>query len=169
MIKTQNDGVRASLRLEVQEHHATTLEASAEPTPEATTALVQAQIAAELRQPFELARGPLIRARLVRLGPDRHLFVINLHHIVTDGWSMDILSRELGALSRDGSKIKFEILEAKGNRISAQAAGARVAGDHREEPIIVDDEHFQWSFNGEYWKDELGYYRFKIRSRCPKQ
>ncbi len=87
-----------SLRLEVQEHHATTLEASAEPTPEATTALVQAQIAAELRQPFELARGPLIRARLVRLGPDRHLFVINLHHIVTDGWSMDILFRELGAL-----------------------------------------------------------------------
>jgi predicted negative regulator of RcsB-dependent stress response len=78
------------------------------------------------------------------------------------------LSRELGALARDGSKIKFEVLEAKGNRISAQAAGARVAGDHREEPIIVDDEHFQWKFDGEYWKDELGYYRFKIRSRCPK-
>ena len=39
---------------------------------------------------------------------------------------------------------------------------------HKEEPIIVDDEHFQWRFNGEYWKDELGYYRFKIRSRCAK-
>jgi hypothetical protein len=79
------------------------------------------------------------------------------------------LARELGALSRDGSKIKFEILEAKGNRLSAEAAGTRVAADHREEPIIVDDEHFQWKFDGEYWKDELGYYRFKIRSRCPKQ
>jgi tetratricopeptide (TPR) repeat protein len=79
------------------------------------------------------------------------------------------LARELGAMSRDGSKIKFEILEAKGNRLTAQAAGGRVSADHREEPIIVDDEHFQWKFNGEYWKDELGYYRFKIRSRCPKQ
>lgn len=79
------------------------------------------------------------------------------------------LARELGAMSRDGSKIKFEILEAKGNRLTAEAAGTRVAADHREEPIIVDDEHFQWKFNGEYWKDELGYYRFKIRSRCPKQ
>jgi tetratricopeptide (TPR) repeat protein len=79
------------------------------------------------------------------------------------------LSRELGALSRDGSKIKFEILEAKGNRISAQVAGTRVSADHREEPIIIDDEHFQWKFDGEYWKDELGYYRFRIRSRCPKQ
>ncbi|HET9624733.1 MAG TPA: hypothetical protein VFP84_25375 [Kofleriaceae bacterium] len=79
------------------------------------------------------------------------------------------LARELGALARDGSKIKFEILEAKGNRLSAQVAGTRVSAEHREEPIIIDDEHFQWKFNGEYWKDELGYYRFKIRSRCPKQ
>jgi tetratricopeptide (TPR) repeat protein len=79
------------------------------------------------------------------------------------------LSRELGALSRDGSKIKFEILEAKGNRLSAQVAGTRLSADHREEPIVVDDEHFQWKFDGEYWKDELGYYRFRIRSRCPKQ
>jgi len=45
----------------------------------------------------------------------------------------------------------------------------RVSSNTKEEPIIVDDEHFQWKFNGEYWKDELGYYRFKIRSRCPKQ
>jgi hypothetical protein len=42
------------------------------------------------------------------------------------------------------------------------------SSSHKEEPIIVDDEHFQWKFNGEYWKDELGYYRFKIRSRCPR-
>src|SRR5215468_4849604 len=79
------------------------------------------------------------------------------------------LARSLGGLSRDGSKIKFEILEAKGNRLTAEAAGTRVTADHKEEPIIVDDEHFQWKFDGEYWKDELGYYRFKIRSRCPKQ
>jgi tetratricopeptide (TPR) repeat protein len=82
---------------------------------------------------------------------------------------VDRLARELGALSRDGTKIKYEILEAKGNKISADAVGSRVAADHKEEPIIIDDEHFQWKFDGEYWKDELGYYRFKIRSRCPKQ
>ena len=79
------------------------------------------------------------------------------------------LERELGALARDGSKIKYEILEAKGNRISAEALKVRIAANSREEPIVVDDEHFAWKFNGEYWKDELGYYRFKIRSRCPKQ
>ncbi|HUJ57078.1 MAG TPA: hypothetical protein VLX92_01235 [Kofleriaceae bacterium] len=82
---------------------------------------------------------------------------------------VDRLARELGALQRDGVKIKYEILNAKAEKLSADAAGQRVSSDHKEEPIIVDDEHFQWKFDGEYWKDELGYYRFKIRSRCPKQ
>jgi hypothetical protein len=80
------------------------------------------------------------------------------------------LADELGSLSRDGSKIRFEILNAKAEKMTAEAIKAgRVAGGTREEPIIVDDEHFQWKFNGEYWKDELGYYRFRIRSRCPRK
>jgi hypothetical protein len=77
------------------------------------------------------------------------------------------LADELGVLARDGAKIRFEILNAKAEKLSNETLKAgRVAGGTREEPIIVDDEHFQWRFNGEYWKDELGYYRFKIRSRC---
>jgi hypothetical protein len=82
---------------------------------------------------------------------------------------VDRLQRELGALARDGSKIKFEILNAKADKVSQEALKQRVAANAKEEPIVIDDEHFQWKFNGEYWKDELGYYRFKIRSRCPKQ
>jgi hypothetical protein len=82
---------------------------------------------------------------------------------------VDRLQREIGALSRDGLKIHFEILNAKAEKLSQEQLGQRIGADHREEPIIVDDEHFQWKFDGEYWKDELGYYRFKIRSRCPKQ
>lgn len=81
---------------------------------------------------------------------------------------VDRLARELGALSRDGVKIQYEILNAKAEKLSAEAVGTRISSSHKEEPIIVDDEHFQWKFNGEYWKDELGFYRFKIRSRCPK-
>ncbi len=78
------------------------------------------------------------------------------------------LSTELGALSRDGSKIRFEILQGKGDKISNEALGVRVSAKEKAEPIVIDDEHFLWKFNGEYWKDELGYYRFRIRSRCPK-
>ena len=48
--------------------------------------------------PFDLARGPLVRARLLRLADEDHLFLFNQHHIVTDGWSVAILWRDLGRL-----------------------------------------------------------------------
>ncbi|WP_092535120.1 non-ribosomal peptide synthetase [Amycolatopsis arida] len=44
---------------------------------------------------FDLGRPPLLRASLLRLGPDRHRLVLTLHHIVADGWSMALLRREL--------------------------------------------------------------------------
>jgi amino acid adenylation domain-containing protein/non-ribosomal peptide synthase protein (TIGR01720 family) len=49
-------------------------------------------------EPFDLERGPLFRARLLRLEPRVHVLVVTMHHIVTDGWSIGILMRELGAL-----------------------------------------------------------------------
>ncbi len=54
----------------------------------------------EARAPFDLERGPLIRGRLLRLGPDEHVLLLTLHHIVSDGWSMGVLTGELGALYR---------------------------------------------------------------------
>lgn len=46
-------------------------------------------------EPFDLEKGPLIRAKLLRLDSDDHVFLINLHHIIADGWSMGVLMREL--------------------------------------------------------------------------
>ncbi|MEU1025660.1 condensation domain-containing protein, partial [Streptomyces sp. NPDC005904] len=54
----------------------------------------------ELRRPFDLAVGPLTRALLVRFAPEEHLLLLAQHHIVTDGWSIGILTRELVALYR---------------------------------------------------------------------
>ncbi|HEX6367825.1 MAG TPA: amino acid adenylation domain-containing protein [Longimicrobium sp.] len=51
-------------------------------------------------QPFDLARGPLFRASLARTGPDEHVLLLCMHHVVSDGWSMDVLFRELDALYR---------------------------------------------------------------------
>ncbi|HVR99612.1 MAG TPA: condensation domain-containing protein, partial [Thermoanaerobaculia bacterium] len=49
------------------------------------------------QQPFDLARGPLLRALLLRLREERHVLVFSLHHIAGDAWSLAILSRDLGA------------------------------------------------------------------------
>jgi amino acid adenylation domain-containing protein len=52
----------------------------------------------ETRRPFDLARGPLFRAALLRLDADEHLLVLTIHHIVSDGWSMGVLVREITSL-----------------------------------------------------------------------
>ncbi len=54
--------------------------------------------AAEARRPFDLGRGPLARAALLRLGDEEHTALMTLHHIVSDGWSTGLMVRELGAL-----------------------------------------------------------------------
>jgi amino acid adenylation domain-containing protein len=52
------------------------------------------------RQPFDLAAGPLIRAALIAAGPGQHLFVLNMHHVISDGVTMEILLPELSAVYR---------------------------------------------------------------------
>ncbi|MEU5633346.1 non-ribosomal peptide synthase/polyketide synthase [Streptomyces rishiriensis] len=54
----------------------------------------------ELCRPYDLSAGPLTRALLVRLADDEHLLLLAQHHIVTDGWSVGVLTRELAALYR---------------------------------------------------------------------
>ncbi len=49
----------------------------------------------EAQKPFELDRGPLIRATLLRLAPEEHVLLLTIHHIVSDGWSMNVLVRDL--------------------------------------------------------------------------
>ncbi|MCA1681994.1 MAG: condensation domain-containing protein, partial [Actinobacteria bacterium] len=57
-------------------------------------------VAGEALRPFDLARGPLMRAGLVRLAADEHVLTLMLHHIVTDGWSAGVLMSDLGELYR---------------------------------------------------------------------
>lgn len=52
----------------------------------------------EAGRPFDLALGPLFRCFLIRLSDDEHVLVLNVHHIVCDGWSMGVFTRELAAL-----------------------------------------------------------------------
>ena len=52
----------------------------------------------EAQHPFDLARGPLVRATLLRLGAGDHVLLLTMHHIVSDGWSMGVFFRELAVL-----------------------------------------------------------------------
>ncbi|HEX8088939.1 MAG TPA: condensation domain-containing protein, partial [Blastocatellia bacterium] len=52
----------------------------------------------DMRRPFDLERGPLMRTSLLRLSAEDHLLLVSIHHIVSDGWSMGVLIREVASL-----------------------------------------------------------------------
>jgi len=67
--------------------------------PETETEVIVQQIATEeAQQPFNLAQEPLFRAKLLRLTEAESVLLLNMHHIVSDGWSFDIFFQELAAL-----------------------------------------------------------------------
>lgn len=68
-----------------------------EADPEAALATL---VAADARAPFDLWAGPLVRAALVQLGARRHVLVFTAHHIVCDGWSINVILSELAACYR---------------------------------------------------------------------
>ncbi|HEY0735280.1 MAG TPA: amino acid adenylation domain-containing protein, partial [Herpetosiphonaceae bacterium] len=59
---------------------------------------IQRSVLAETQQPLDLHQGPLLRGRVVRFAADDHVLLLTAHHIVFDGWSYAILTRELIAL-----------------------------------------------------------------------
>ncbi|WP_046270840.1 non-ribosomal peptide synthetase, partial [Pseudomonas syringae] len=59
---------------------------------------LQALASEESLQSFDLEQGPLIRGRLIRMAEDHHVLLLTMHHIVSDGWSIGVLTRELAAL-----------------------------------------------------------------------
>ncbi|RYZ43248.1 MAG: non-ribosomal peptide synthetase [Myxococcaceae bacterium] len=58
----------------------------------------RARVAAEMRRPFDLRSGPLVRTLLFKLAEQEHILLVCMHHVVSDGWSLGVLVREVGAL-----------------------------------------------------------------------
>ncbi|HZF09509.1 MAG TPA: amino acid adenylation domain-containing protein, partial [Thermoanaerobaculia bacterium] len=98
----------------------------------------------EAGRPFDLGRGPVFRTVLVRQGPEESLLLGSQHHIVSDGWSLGVLERELGALYRAGVE--------------------RVASDSPELSVQYGDfAVWQRSWlSGEVVERQLGYWRVQL-------
>ncbi|WP_342381799.1 non-ribosomal peptide synthase/polyketide synthase [Myxococcus stipitatus] len=65
---------------------------------EARDATLRRLVQEEVVRPFDLTRGPLLRVTLLKLSEEEHVLVLVLHHIVSDGWSMGVLVKEVAAL-----------------------------------------------------------------------
>ncbi|HXT39726.1 MAG TPA: amino acid adenylation domain-containing protein [Candidatus Angelobacter sp.] len=75
-------------------------------------ACVSELVHSAVRREFDLVKGPLLRATIARLAPDRHVLVFTAHHIICDGWSMTALLYELGELYSAGCRHASDTLPA---------------------------------------------------------
>ncbi|WP_238539721.1 condensation domain-containing protein [Corallococcus macrosporus] len=108
------------------------------------TTTAQQWIAEEVQRPFNLEKGPLLRATVVKEGEEEHVLVLVMHHIVSDGWSMGVLVREL-----------VELYEA-----SAEGREPRLP----ELPVQYAD-YAVWQrewLAGEVLEEQLGYWRRQL-------
>ncbi|MFL6234488.1 MAG: amino acid adenylation domain-containing protein, partial [Thermoanaerobaculia bacterium] len=103
----------------------------------------------EGRRPFNLAAGPLVRCTLVRLAGEEHAALLTLHHIVSDGWSMGVLIREIAELYRALSTGKAPELPELAVQYADFAVWQR-----------------GW-LQGEVLEKELGYWRERLKGAPP--
>ncbi|HYC70106.1 MAG TPA: amino acid adenylation domain-containing protein [Opitutaceae bacterium] len=121
----------------------TRVDLSALPADQRETTLFE-RLRTEARRPFDLTRDLLLRAVLVRLGPDEHALLLVMHHIVSDGWSLGLLFRELGALHEAYSSGRASPLPGLPIRFADYARWERATlrGEAIERPLA-------------YWRGQL--------------
>ncbi|MGY2290395.1 non-ribosomal peptide synthetase [Pseudomonas sp. SDO528_S397] len=112
-------------------------------------ALIQRQVEQEIRRPFDLFSGPLMRVRLLAIEPAHHVLVITQHHIISDGWSMQILVDELIQLYAAACQGTSASLRALPLQYADYAAWQR-----------------QWMAEGESAR-QLAYWREKLAGEQP--
>ena len=98
----------------------------------------------EAKRPFDLAHGPLLRATVLRLGHEEDILLLNIHHIISDRWSMGVLLQELSCLYGAYSEGKHSPLA----ELSVQYADFAVW-----QRQLLQGEVFQQQLA--YWKDQL--------------
>ena len=132
----------------LQQIHAAT--AWALPWFDVVASEVAGRAQAEAARPFDLASGPLLRTTLLRLGDEDHVLLVTMHHIVSDGWSLGVLVRELMALY-DGATPMGELPTLA--------------------PLAVQYADFAlWQRNwlqGEVLDEQLGYWRERLAGVPP--
>src|SRR6202035_2952509 len=101
-------------------------------------------IQAELTHCFDLARGPLIPARIVRLAEDEHLLLIAMHQMIVDGGSLGVIAEELAALYEAFANGKASPLPPPSLQYADFAAWQRAWASHPDVAAQLD-----------YWREQL--------------
>ncbi len=107
------------------------------------TEQLDALLAGQVNQAFDLSRGPLLRGHVVKLAPEHHVLVLTAHHLVCDGRSLGVLLLELGELYSAG----------RGERASPLPAPPSFADFVRRQHQQVQSP--EWAAAAAWWRQQF--------------
>jgi amino acid adenylation domain-containing protein len=114
------------------------------PLEEVSETAIDAKKAEHAAQVFDLAKGPLLKVSILRVSPVHHVFMLNMHHIICDGWSIGIMMRDMWAFyaaAETGAQPKLPALDIQ---------YADYAAWQRQQDLQVDLD---------YWRSTLAGYQ----------
>ncbi|HZF49560.1 MAG TPA: hypothetical protein VE093_12965 [Polyangiaceae bacterium] len=118
------------------------------------------------KAPASFKNSPLGGDVTDALGLARDLAIRNAGTLARERYQRNL--DELNEHLRDASKILIDITAAERNKLDQQVVSGQLSKEEAQTYGVVkpDDEHVLWPFNGEYWRDELGFYRQVVQSKC---
>jgi tyrocidine synthetase-3 len=102
-------------------------------------------ISTRIQEPFDLTKGPLLKVEIVSLEEEKHIMIFNMHHIISDGWSMEVLVKELGLLYNSCAKEEMNPLAPLRIQYKDYAAW--------QNALLRDNAGMEALRN--YWRDKL--------------
>jgi hypothetical protein len=120
------------------------------------------------KAPASFRNSPVGNDVTDQLNLARELAVRNAGALARDRYQRNL--DELNEHLRDASKILIDITAAERNKLDQQVVSGQISKEEARTYGVVkpDDEHVLWPFDGEYWRDELGFYRQVVVSKCGK-
>ncbi|MCY0944140.1 condensation domain-containing protein [Streptomyces antarcticus] len=133
---TEVDGVPSQVLVDDVPVPLTVSDLTGLPEPERAAA-ADRLVSEEVHVPFDLAAAPLFRVRLIRTGPDEHVMVFVMHHIIADGWSLQVLIQEVAdlyAAAVTGTEVEHAPLERQFADYAVRQR-ERLAGPRRDKLV----------------------------------
>lgn len=120
----------------------------------------------EILEQSQQAFGQFQKTALSKLADGQHKLTAEASQVLFHRFQT--MKTEMSKVLENNEFLRYEIFAGSGENIRYQVAGGQTGGDNRLPASVKPEKNMNWTFDGEFWADEIGNYRSSLRNNCPK-
>jgi hypothetical protein len=120
----------------------------------------------EILEQSQQAFGQFQKNATAKLAESQHKLAAEASQVLFHRFQA--MKTEMGKVLDNNEFLRYEIFAGSGENIRYQVAGGQTGGDNRLPASVKPEKNMNWTFDGEFWADEIGNYRSSLRNNCPK-